>query len=138
MLEVKTYKNKRGVYTQNTIINGDTILELKGIIKIIPCKYSIQISSSRHLYPDGEDEPAMKKLIWPYLNHSCSPNAMVNVNTLQLIALKNIEAGEEITFDYETTDWSMKEPFNCNCGSTNCRGEIKGELFFQHDLILSF
>ena len=32
-----------------------------------------------------------------------------------LKALKDIEKGEEITFDYETTETELREPFKCDC-----------------------
>ncbi len=62
----------------------------------------------------------------PYLfNHSCDPNAGINAK-LELIALRHIEKGEEITYDYSTTvcthsSWSMK----CLCSSPACRKIIK-------------
>lgn len=61
-----------------------------------------------------------------YGNHSCDPNVTSN-NNGGLIALRNIEPGEEITIDYaqfSTKDWSMK----CNCGAKSCRGEVRGVL----------
>lgn len=62
-----------------------------------------------------------------YFNHSCDPNAGIR-NFNILFALKDIDEGEEIRFDYSTavgvapinTMWSMK----CRCGSPVCRREI--------------
>jgi len=61
-----------------------------------------------------------------YGNHSCDPNVRSN-NSGGLIALRDIEPGEELTIDYaqfSTKDWSME----CNCGSKNCKGVLKGKL----------
>ena len=55
-----------------------------------------------------------------YGNHSCDPNM-----DRGYVALRDIEAGEELTGDYaqfSTKDWEMK----CNCGSSNCKGTVKG------------
>lgn len=41
------------------------------------------------------------------------------------IALRDIEAGEELTYDYATTD-SRHANFACFCGSPNCRKVITG------------
>jgi SET domain-containing protein len=40
-----------------------------------------------------------------YINHSCEPNAYMKIlyNHILFIALRNIEPGEEITIDYEST-----------------------------------
>lgn len=60
-----------------------------------------------------------------YGNHSCDPN--VAGSNGGLIALRDIETGEEITIDYaqfSAKDWSMK----CNCGAANCKGEVRGKL----------
>lgn len=64
-------------------------------------------------------------------NHSCDPNAGFR-GLCELIAIKNIEKGEEITFDYSATVgpnvpaslWEMP----CDCGSTNCRKVIGNVL----------
>jgi SET domain-containing protein len=42
-------------------------------------------------------------------------------------ALRDIEAGEELTADYaqfSTKDWEMK----CNCSADDCKGEVHGVL----------
>jgi uncharacterized protein len=55
-------------------------------------------------------------------NHSCDPNAGL-ADDVSLAAMRDIEIGEEITFDYSTTvvdDWHMQ----CSCGAACCRGFI--------------
>ena len=37
------------------------------------------------------------------------------LDTNKLVAIKNIEIGEEITFDYEITEEKMVSPFKCEC-----------------------
>jgi len=61
-----------------------------------------------------------------YINHSCSPNAATSENILEIIALRDIRAGEEITYDYRTDYNSLEQRyrawrrFKCRCGSPNC------------------
>lgn len=60
-------------------------------------------------------------------NHSCNPNAVVDRNW-DMVAIRDIARGEEITFDYALTVpvslltrfWSMQ----CRCGAPNCRERI--------------
>lgn len=58
------------------------------------------------------------------INHSCNPNSYVKFKTISrkdIIALKPIKKGEEITVDYAIActddNWSLK----CKCKSKNCR-----------------
>ncbi len=69
-----------------------------------------------------------------YLNHSCSPNAGIH-GLYKLVAIKDIQPGEEIVWDYDTTensDWIM--PGGCNCMSPRCRKIIKGYQFLPEKL----
>jgi uncharacterized protein len=59
-----------------------------------------------------------------YINHSCEPNAFMKIlyNHILFIALRDIEPGEEITIDYESTLHSDRK--RCVCGAQRCRGTI--------------
>jgi len=59
-----------------------------------------------------------------YINHSCEPNAFMKIlyGHILFIALRDIQAGEEITIDYESTLHSNKK--RCICGAPSCRGTI--------------
>jgi len=59
-----------------------------------------------------------------YINHSCEPNAYMKVlyGHVLFLALRDIEPGEEITIDYESTLHSDDK--RCICGTEDCRGTI--------------
>jgi len=57
-----------------------------------------------------------------YWNHSCNPNTTY-VGDVE-IAIKNIRAGEELTYDYGLIHPIWLPPMKCYCGSPNCRGII--------------
>ena len=63
-------------------------------------------------------------------NHSCDPNCSAYVDAATgafvLRAVRSISSGAPVTFDYETTEWAMDEPFACECGTPSCRGQISG------------
>jgi hypothetical protein len=64
-----------------------------------------------------------------FFNHSCSPNAFLDVAKRGFYALKNIKNNEEITFNYLTTEYDLREQgcdFKCFCGSPNCFKKIDG------------
>ena len=57
-------------------------------------------------------------------NHSCDPNASFDENGV-LVAVREIEPGEEITYDYvahplPASPWNFK----CVCGARGCVGWI--------------
>jgi SET domain-containing protein len=66
-----------------------------------------------------------------FLNHSCSPNAEAQDldGRIWIIALREIKAGEEITFNYNY-DLEDYQEHPCQCGSANCVGYILAEEFF--------
>jgi len=59
-----------------------------------------------------------------HLNHSCEPNLGLQGQVV-FVALRDIEADEELTGDYAMTD---DEPYEmkCWCGTPSCRGTITG------------
>ena len=61
---------------------------------------------------------------WAPQNHSCSPNTAYA--GLDVVALRDIAHGEELTLDYERFCNENMEPFECSCGSPACRGFIHG------------
>lgn len=71
-----------------------------------------------------------------YLSHSCDPNCGVK-NKNQIVAMRDIEEGEELSFDYamsENSDWTMK----CECGSPLCRGLMTGYRDLPTDFRLKY
>ncbi|HEU5007493.1 MAG TPA: SET domain-containing protein [Jatrophihabitantaceae bacterium] len=62
-------------------------------------------------------------------NHSCDPNLWWSGD--ELVALREIAAGEELTYDYATDGPAgVLGPgalLRCNCGSMRCRGLIEAD-----------
>ena len=117
----------RGVFATQAFRPGQPILVLSGpvldLAEVLGLggdrAYALQIGPDAYLdtMPPGR-----------YANHSCDPNAGI-LNDRRLIALRAIETGEEIQFDYSTTmsqdHWAME----CRCEQSACRRVI---LDFHH------
>jgi SET domain-containing protein len=66
-----------------------------------------------------------------FINHSCDPNceAILSGKKIWIGAMRDIEAGEELSYDYgyhledETMDEAVRK-YPCHCGAKNCRGTI--------------
>jgi SET domain-containing protein len=59
-----------------------------------------------------------------FINHSCRPNSFLRIIHEHIIffALRDIEAGEEITLDYINS--YHPDDYRCRCGAKGCRGTI--------------
>ncbi|MBN2505670.1 MAG: SET domain-containing protein-lysine N-methyltransferase [Verrucomicrobia bacterium] len=63
-----------------------------------------------------------------FLNHSCTPNSRIECvrGRVWIVALRDIPAGEEITFDYGY-DLEDYRHHPCRCGTPDCCGYIVAE-----------
>ena len=66
-----------------------------------------------------------------WINHSCAPNcdAVVEDGRIFIEAIRDIEVGEELTYDYayqltERHSPAAKRRYPCSCGAATCRGTI--------------
>jgi len=67
-----------------------------------------------------------------YTNHSCEPNIGIQ-GQIVIVAMRDIEAGEELTHDWATNDDSDYE-MTCRCGAASCRGTITGKDWMKPEL----
>ena len=70
-----------------------------------------------------------------FINHSCAPNceAELENDRIWIVALREVGAGEELTFNYGY-DLEDYKDYACRCGSPNCVGYIVAEAFFEQVL----
>ncbi|MCY7298769.1 MAG: SET domain-containing protein-lysine N-methyltransferase [Ilumatobacteraceae bacterium] len=80
---------------------------------------SIQIQETLFLAGPIGPEPA------DFINHSCDPNCGMSGSTI-VVALRNIEVGDALSYDYATSDGCDYDEFECSCGSVLCRGKVTG------------
>jgi SET domain-containing protein len=60
-----------------------------------------------------------------FINHCCEPNCQTEENDghIYVLALRNIAAGEELTYEYHLYD-SDEDDQPCYCGTEGCRGTM--------------
>jgi D-alanine-D-alanine ligase-like ATP-grasp enzyme len=66
---------------------------------------------------------------WRPLNHSCEPSAWLS--GLDVVARLPLRRGDEITLDYATYCNELLPTFECRCGSSVCRGMVRGSDYLQ-------
>ncbi|MEY2581522.1 MAG: uncharacterized protein QOE09_1371 [Ilumatobacteraceae bacterium] len=92
---------------------------------------SLQIDENLYMAGAPEPEPA------DFINHSCDPNCALSGSVI-LIAGRDIDVGEELTYDYATTDGSDYDEIECSCGTARCRGKVSGHDWMLPELQLRY
>jgi SET domain len=135
-IEMKLYNGFKGLYARKDIPAGSVIFDLKGRISSCGNKYSVELGRDKHLdFPLIRNPNDHLDYAWQYVNHNCEPNGYVNAAEFSFCALRNISEGEEITFNYLTTEYELATPFQCECRSAKCFGFIRGYKFLSADKI---
>ena len=102
-----------------------TVGEVRNIEKISPKRGEYILKLADGFY-SGIPNFGIKFETADRINHSCDPNCGF-VGQVTLVALRDIEKGEEITYDYAMCDDDPEDHFKCNCGSVNCRHKVTGD-----------
>jgi hypothetical protein len=122
----------KGVFTSRHYEAGQNILDFKGNIVALDevedhGKY-LQVGKRLFLGSSGETDDL--------INHSCEPTCGVAQwnGKIVLIAIRQINPEEELTFDYSTwmayDYWEM----DCTCGNTHCRKRIRDFKYLPGEL----
>ena len=119
-LTIKTENKFRSLVTKQAYSKGEVICEIPTEKLFDKAnRYTVQISQDKHT--------EVGKL--SALNHSCDPNVILDTENLLMVARRDIEEGEELSFFYPSTEWEMDAPFICLCGSANCIHVVAGARF---------
>lgn len=134
----------RGVFAQEAIKRGSPIYLLSGeIVTFDEC--IVRIRAGEEAQDDslqiGYELDMILEGTSHFFNHSCDPNAGVR-KISELVAIRDIEKGEEITFDYSATIgpnvtekvWTL----DCLCGAKNCRKIVSNVLSIPKKQLKSY
>ena len=104
-------------------VKGGHIYDARTLAKVrsrIAVSY-VQIADDLFIGARTAAEVARNKM---FINHSCAPNLGIR-GQIVYVALRDIAAGEELTYDWAMEENSM-ERTKCRCGERLCRGVITG------------
>ena len=118
-----------GVFAATSLCSGDVVLSID----------DSYIVDEEHPVPSGEEDHCdyleAGKTVWMqipecHINHSCDPNVFVRTveGIRQVIALREIRAGDEITYDYCVNGYG-DVVWTCQCGAARCRRTIHSDFF---------
>jgi SET domain-containing protein len=126
-LVVKEGVAGRGVFAGERIARGAVVMVYGGPVlryaETTPQTLAVQIGPDRYLGASGGYDD--------YVNHSCEPNCglVIEGMRVELVAMREIEEGEELYFDYSTTMDEDDFEMPCRCGAAACRGVVRD---FKH------
>jgi hypothetical protein len=113
------------VVTTAPVKRGQVVLAIDGPTVSTPTRYTVQVGEGQHVDAEARTDGGFP--IWRFLNHACEPNTRLIGRALT--AVRDLPVGQEVSFDYDSTEWDMAAPFECGCGSPKCRGTVRG---FRH------
>ena len=118
----KTGRYGDGVFAACKILKNEIVAVYDG--PIYPYDYALWSPQLEdHVIQCGENEWRATDGLAKFINHSCEPNCGVK-GLFEFVAMRDVEADEELTYDYEMTEnhpeWSML----CICGKPTCRTVI--------------
>lgn len=110
-MEVKFNKelNAKGLYATKAYSKGETIFTLTGKTFDHPTRETIYVGNGVHIHDENG----------AFINHSFTPS--MYVKSYELVAKVDMKEGDEITFDYNSSELGMANPFEVDgkmvCGS---------------------
>ncbi len=128
-----------GVFATRYISKGTRIIEYLGD------RVSHAEADQRYLHKDASDNHTFLFIVDArtvidagvngnearFVNHACEPNceSVIEQRRVFIDALRNIEPGEELTYDYQIQREADDPPdidaiFACHCGQPGCRGSM--------------
>lgn len=121
-----------GVFSARDFAMGEIVIPIDDS-RIVDNRHPLRPESGEHSY-HCDYLANGKVVLMPsperHINSNCDPNTFVKtVDGLRyVVARRFIKAGEEITYDY-IIDCHGSIVWQCNCGSSRCRGTIVSSFF---------
>jgi hypothetical protein len=133
------YYHKSLIVKNSLIIHGEKALvatsDIAKDIVLFYYKASCTELRTRTSIQVGRNQHIEAGVIGSHINHSCMPSSRVrtsydcdsNEGVVAFFSIRNILKGEEITFDYATTETDLTPELAntlCLCETRDCRGRI--------------
>jgi uncharacterized protein len=129
----------RGVFAARKIRKGTRVIEYRGqrvTHDVVDRRYANVDENDSHTFLFEVDEQwvidaGVRGNAARWINHGCSPNCetVEEDGRIYIEAMRDIQPGEELTYDYNITleerhSPRMKRIWACMCGARRCRGTI--------------
>lgn len=112
----KNEHGERATYSRFFFASGELVYKVRGEATPERTRHTIEIGPGEHVY----DAYAQ------YINHSFAPN--LKLEGRDMLALQDISAGDELTFNYLDTESEIASPFVCHDTGKPVDSDACGEL----------
>jgi hypothetical protein len=114
----------KGLFATRRIKKNEVIMRIEGPIIRRPFFYDYRVDANgvsvgRHAW-----KVPYRHSHWRYINHCCVPNAGLSTSST-VVAMKDIQVGEEITIDYACAEAGLSWKMKCACARYECRKVIR-------------
>ena len=124
-------KFDRGVFARERILKGEEIASFDGEEYIGYYDHELPPEVLNHGIMVAPTRVRNSRGFARLINHSCNPNSGVK-DLIRIVAMRDIEAGEEILWDYEMAENAEWKMFCC-CGEPNCRHVLLGYRYLPQE-----
>ena len=129
----------KGVFAKGMIPRGTRIIEYTGARRTVESLVANVANGEKpsvyliHLHEGMVIDGAIDGNDARFINHGCDPSCEVYLfdDRLYVYAMRDIDPGEELTFDYAlnappglAVKMGEAKDYVCRCGSPNCRGTM--------------
>ena len=90
---------EQGLFATKRYMKNDIVFILSGKVYDYPTRETIYVGNNKHIHDQNGQ----------YMNHSFNPTTYIN--NYDVVALVNIQVGDELTFDYNINEINMASPF---------------------------
>jgi SET domain-containing protein len=119
-----------GLFATADLAAGTVVLRLGGRLVSTPELDALIAAADAYVDSTTVDEDV--HLVMPtgsvahFANHRCNPN-LWHDGPYEVVARRDIAAGEELTVDYATSAGAAGLRMVCACGADACRGEVTSD-----------
>lgn len=122
----------KGLIAKRDFKKGEIVFRVHGDVIHYSTDYSIPLNETDYI------EPRLSGSVAQFMNHSCNANLYPSKDGRSYIAMRDIQAGEEVATNYgflghafgeeKTIDGenSIYLDLTCHCNSEQCKGKIRG------------
>jgi hypothetical protein len=128
--EIKQTEFGEALFTVDAVLAGTLVLsfDLDPLhVHPAPTRFSVQVGKDLHLDTPGT--------LFQWLQHEEEPSMRADTGEkLNFFALRDMEAGALLSFNYNTTEWKMATPFTCGMTGIDVSGFSNLDLCKQRFL----
>ena len=118
---VSERKGFHALISKRDFLEGEEVCKVIGKEITQPNRFSVQVGQNLHINVKAPVK---------YINHDCTGN--IELQGRKFVAIKPIFKGDEIAFNYNSSEDELAEPFTCN----KCGKLIKGRKFSEESKLV--